>query len=58
MNDVSKNIRAIQYIVATMNYEGRILSKKTISNCEAVLEGRKDYRKIINEIKAKYNHSS
>ena len=52
-----KNKRAIEYIIATMNYEGRVLSKKTISNCEAVLEGRIDYRKIINEIKAKYSHS-
>jgi len=57
MNEVFKNIRAIKYIVATMNYEGRILSKKTISNCEAVLKGRKDYRNIINEIKDKYKRS-
>ncbi len=57
MNDVSKNMRAIKYIVATMNYEGRILSKKTISNCEAVLEGRKNYRNIINDIKNKYKNS-
>jgi len=57
MNDVSKNMRAIKYIVATMNYEGRILSKNTISNCEAVLEGRKNYRNIINDIKNKYKNS-
>jgi len=50
-------MRAIKYIVATMNYEGRILSKKTISNCEAVLEGRKNYRNIINDIKNKYKNS-
>ena len=57
MNNNIRKKRAVDYIIATMNYEGRTLSKETIMNCESVIEGKKTYQQIIREIKEKYQHS-